>query len=78
MINSAIDYYRRNEKHYHNVDISYAKHEFITEDAINKISEKEIISIIQELPPSYRVVFNLFVIEGFNHREISNKIGISV
>jgi len=78
LINSSIDYYRRNEKHYHNVDISYAKHEFITEDAISRISEKEIIQIIRELPPSYRIVFNLFVIEGYNHREISDKIGISV
>jgi RNA polymerase sigma-70 factor (ECF subfamily) len=78
LINASIDYYRRNEKHYHNVAISYAKHEYITEDAINKISEKEIVGLIQELPPSYRVVFNLFVIEGFNHREISDKLGISI
>ena len=78
LINAAIDYYRRNEKHYHNVAISYARHEYITEDAISKISEKEIIELIQELPPSYRVVFNLFVIEGFNHREIADKLGISI
>ena len=78
LINSAIDYYRKNEKHYHNVDISYAKHEYVTEDALSKISEKEIIELIQELPPSYRMVFNLFVIEGFNHREIANKLGISM
>lgn len=78
LINSSIDYYRRNEKHYHNVDISYAKHEYVTEDAVSKITEQEIIALIQDLPPSYRVVFNLFVIEGFNHREISDKLGISV
>ena len=78
LINASIDYYRKNEKHYHNVDISYAKYEYITEDALSKISEKEIIELIQELPPSYRVVFNLFVIEGFNHREIASKLGISV
>lgn len=78
LINASIDYYRRNEKHYHNVAISYARHEYITEDAISKISEKEIIALVQELPPSYRVVFNLFVIEGFNHREIADKLGISI
>ncbi len=78
MINAAIDYYRRNEKHYHNVDISYARHEFVTEDALDKISEQEIISLIQELPPSYRLVFNLFVIEGYSHREIAEKINISI
>ena len=78
LINASIDYYRKNEKHYHNVDISYAKYEHVTEDALNKISEKEIIELIQELPGSYRLVFNLFVIEGYSHREISNKLGISV
>ncbi len=78
LINASIDYYRKNQKHYRNVDISYAKHEYITEDAVSKISEKEIIALIQHLPPSYRVVFNLFVIEGFNHREIAGKLGISV
>jgi len=78
MINASIDYYRRNEKHYHNVDISYAKHEFITEDALDKLSEKEIINLIQELPPSYRMVFNLFVIEGYSHPEIAQKMNISV
>ena len=78
LINSAIDYYRKNEKHYHNVDISYAKHEYVTEDAISKISEQELVGFIQELPPSYRAVFNLFVIDGFSHREISDKLGISI
>lgn len=78
LINAAIDYYRRNEKHYRYVDISYAKYEYVTEDSLSKISEKEIIDLIQDLPPSYRMVFNLFVIEGFNHREIAKKLEISV
>ena len=78
LINAAIDYNRKNEKHYHNVDISYAKHQLITEDALAKISEKDIVSLIQGLPPSYRLAFNLFVIEGFNHREIANQLGISI
>ena len=78
MINTAIDHYRRNEKHYHSVDISYARHQQITEDALDKISEKEIIALVQLLPPSYQMVFNLFVIEGFKHEEISQKLKISV
>jgi len=78
MINTAIDYYRRNEKFYHSVDISYARHQQVTEDALGKISEKEIIALIQLLPPSYRMVFNLFAIEGFKHHEIAQKLKISV
>ena len=78
MINSAIDHYRRNEKHYNSLDISYAHSEQDTVNALDVISEKELISAIQQLPPSYRMVFNLFVIEGYSHVEISNKLNISV
>lgn len=78
MINSAIDYYRRNEKHYSMLDISYANYEIQSETALDRLSESEIIAAIQLLPPSYRMVFNLFVIEGYKHEEISMKLGISV
>lgn len=78
MVHTAIDYYRRNEKHYNSLDISHAQYEPSTETALDKISEKEIIAAIQRLPPSYRMVFNLYVIEGFKHEEIGNQLNISV
>jgi RNA polymerase sigma factor (sigma-70 family) len=78
MINSAIDYFRRNEKHYHSLDISHVHYEASSDDALDKLSEKEIIAAIQLLPPSYRLVFNLFVVEGYKHEEIANKLNISV
>ncbi|UII29659.1 sigma-70 family RNA polymerase sigma factor [Fulvivirga ulvae] len=78
VINASIDYYRRNEKHYHGVDISYANLEHTDEDVLDDISEKEIIGLIQDLPPSYRMVFNLYVIEGYKHEEIAKKLNISV
>jgi len=77
MINSAIDYYRRNEKHYHSLDISHGQYEVAGETALDKLSEEEIIAAIQSLPPSYRMVFNLHVIEGFKHDEIANQLNIS-
>ena len=78
MINSAIDYYRRNEKHYHSLDISHVQYESTAESVIDQLSETEIIGAIQLLPPSYRMVFNLFVIEGYKHEEIANQLNISV
>lgn len=39
---------------------------------------KELIGYIKMLPPSYRSVFNLYVIDGFSHQEIANALGISV
>jgi RNA polymerase sigma-70 factor (ECF subfamily) len=79
MINSAIDYFRRNEKHYHTLDISYVQYESSSDiSALDKLSEQEIIDAIQLLPPSYRIVFNLYVIEGFKHEEIAHELNISV
>lgn len=78
MINSAIDYFRRNEKHYHAMDISYAQYESTTELVLDQMSEQEIINAIQRLAPSYRIVFNLYVVEGFKHEEIASMLNISV
>ena len=76
MVNASIDHYRRNEKHYHQVDISYIKNERLLPDALNNMAEEVIIQAIQELPPSYRQVFNLYVIEGYRHSEIAQKLNI--
>jgi RNA polymerase sigma-70 factor (ECF subfamily) len=50
----------------------------VGEDALDKISYEEIIRSIQDLTPGYRAVFNLFIIEGFTHEEISDQLGISI
>jgi len=44
----------------------------------NRIFEKDLIRVIQSLPPAYRMVFNLYVMEGFKHREIAVLLNISV
>ena len=45
--------------------------------AIQNISYKELMKMIAGLPPGFRTVFNMFVIEGYNHKEISEALGIS-
>ncbi len=77
MVNASIDHYRKNEKHYHQVDISYIKSERLLPEVVSNMGEQVIISAIQELPPSYRSVFNLYVIEGYKHSEIAQKLNIS-
>ena len=49
-----------------------------SENGLDVLSYKEIIHAIKLLSPAYRTVFNLFVIEGLSHEEISKKLGISV
>ena len=77
MINAAIDYFRRNEKHYNSLDISHGQYETPNETILDTLAAEEIIAAIQRLPPSYRMVFNLFVIEGYKHEEIANQLNIS-
>ena len=77
MVNASIDHYRRNERHYHQVDISYVKNERLLPEVLTTMAEEVIIQAIQELPPSYRQVFNLYVIEGYKHAEIAQKLNIS-
>lgn len=77
MINTSIDFYRKSIRH-RTEDIEYASNTKATgADAISSYSAKEILSVIQTLPPSYRAVFNLYAIEGYSHREVANQLGIS-
>ncbi len=52
-----------------------------TEDSFNieaDISAREIMALLEELPPGYRTIFNLFVLEGFKHHEIAETLNISI
>ncbi|MFY0601727.1 MAG: RNA polymerase sigma factor [Cyclobacteriaceae bacterium] len=78
MINTAIDYFRSNKKHYHALDITEATtvHD---EDVsvLDKMGAEDIMRHVQELPPAYRVAFTLYNIEGYKHQEIAKKLNIS-
>jgi RNA polymerase sigma-70 factor (ECF subfamily) len=45
--------------------------------ALDNLAEKDIIGLVQELSPGYRTVFNMYVIEGYSHKEVGNILGIS-
>jgi len=48
-----------------------------SQNADQKLLYKELICEVKRLPPSYRNVFNMFVIDGFSHNEIAKTLGIS-
>lgn len=50
---------------------------FSSENIIDEISTKDLLNIIKELSPQYKLVFNLYAIEGYSHKEISAKLNIS-
>ena len=82
MINTAIDHYRRNALKINWAEledasqIHYADH-YYKDDHLMNITADEIMSFVQRLPASYRTVFSLSVVEGYNHNEIAEMLGIS-
>ena len=80
LIYTAIDHCRKNNKHYFTAEIEttliYLPGR--EESAFDRISYDEIIRAIQHLSPGYRTVLNLFIIDGFSHEEIAEKLQISV
>lgn len=79
VINTTIDYYRKKRK-YLLVD-SYSSLEFqeecILPHILHTLNAEDIFYIINKLPVLHRLVFNLFEIEGYSHREIARELKIS-
>lgn len=80
MVNTCIDHLRKSASFLNGHTLT-DKHEQVADSAINGLdvmAHKEIIECIKDLSPAYRTVFNLFVIEGFSHEEISGKLNITI
>jgi RNA polymerase sigma factor (sigma-70 family) len=77
-VNSCIEHFRKKSLQLSKVS---DKEESTIEDgditALDSLAEKDIINLIQQLSPGYRTVFNLYVIEGYSHKEIAEQLGIS-
>jgi RNA polymerase sigma factor (sigma-70 family) len=77
MVNTAIDYYRRESKRrYTSIDDAIAIPND-DPDALSNISAEEIIDLLQHLSPAYRSVFNMYVIEGYSHKELADILQIT-
>lgn len=77
MVNTAIDYYRKKVRR-RTEDIEEVQQEQTTmPGALDDIGEKEILDAVRQLTPAYRMVFNMYVVEGFSHREIGEALGIT-
>lgn len=75
MVNECISYLRVQKK------VKFLEDEFYVEDTFNNIeshfSVEDIQTLIDGLPDGYRMVFNLYAIEGFKHQEIAKMLGIN-
>lgn len=81
MINTSIDHYRKynkNEPSIVDVDKQLEIQKVDYETPLDKLSYDEVVKLVQQLSPMYKMVFNMYVIDGLNHEEISKQLNISV
>ncbi|MAC96252.1 MAG: RNA polymerase subunit sigma-24 [Flavobacteriales bacterium] len=77
MVNTALNYCRKSTYKYENIGIEDYQDKVVNSKAISRLSEQELLGIIQQLPDGYRMVFNLYIIEGYSHKEIAEMLSIS-
>lgn len=78
VVNTALNHMKKNSKLKLNTELHEATHVTSREEILSKIGYKDLIDLVQSLSTAYRTVFNMYVIDGFKHEEIANKLGISV
>ncbi|MNK65936.1 RNA polymerase sigma factor SigV [compost metagenome] len=75
MVNECISYLRVQKK------VKFAEDEFFVEESFNEIDSQftveQIQYLIDALPDGYKMVFNLYAIEGYKHNEIAKMLGIN-
>lgn len=78
VVNTALDSYRKNKKHLQNVTVDSV--DYMLEHKsfiIEELNANDLLEIIKTLPDGYRIVFNLFAIEGYSHKEIAERLGVT-
>lgn len=79
-VNTAITYYHKNLRHKHHTDIDdYVSAETGTAGFEEDFyTAEDLYRVLAELSPGYRMVFNLYSVEGYKHNEIAEMLGIDV
>ena len=77
MVNTSLEKFRKQNNLYPVEDITVYEGKQLSEDLLAQITANELLNLVQELPARYRMVFNLYAIEGFSHKEIGEMMGIS-
>ena len=77
VIHSCLDFINARQKIHPHTELDEATDVHIAADAFEKLKTLELLRMVRELPSATQAVFNLYVIEGFNHREIAELLHIS-
>jgi RNA polymerase sigma factor (sigma-70 family) len=77
LVNEALTHLRRQRLMYVETDLEQADREPDYEQLADHLEEEDLLNMISRLPAGYRVVFNMYAIDGYSHREIADQLGIS-
>ena len=78
MINTALERYRSHLHLYPLTENSVPEDKVSQEEIFEKLSSEDLLKFVQGLPPRYRMVFNMYAIEGYSHKEIAETMEITV
>ncbi len=76
MVNTALNKIRTNKMLFEDIDSGNYQISDNEANVIDRLSEQDILALIQQLPSGYKYVFNMYAIEGFSHKEIADRLGI--
>ena len=76
-VNTAIEQFRKKNylKPITEVEENTVEGKYLS--VLDSLAEKDIIQLVQQLSPGYRTVFNMYVVEGYTHKQIAEILGIS-
>lgn len=77
MVNESLGFLRKNKNMYVETYIEAAEHEPNYEQLDSALEAEDLMKLIEGLPTGYRVVFNLYAIDGYSHQEIAEQLGIN-
>jgi len=78
VIHKSIDYYRSHKSDPIFTEIESYSKKIPFKNPIQHLEAEELMNTLNQLPIGYRMVFNMYAIEGYQHKEIAEKLGISV
>jgi len=78
LVNAAIDHHRKYGIKPDDLSVTSSHSDSTYNEALDSLEFDDLMQIMEKLPPTYKVVFNLYVVEGLSHAEIAEQLGISI
>ncbi len=76
-VNTAIEHYRKSTPMYPILEVNNSDYDVLNDRTLENLAANDLMKLVQNLSPGYRTVFNLYVIEGYAHKEIAKMLSIS-